>query len=46
MGGVVRKPVGPGAALLAVAVAAFIGMVIVLAEALVRWAARLNPKKP
>ena len=40
------KPVQTSTALLAVAMAAFIGTVIVLAEALVRLAAWLKPKKP
>jgi hypothetical protein len=39
----VQKPVGVWTAALAVAVAAFIGTVIILAEALVRLAARLRP---
>jgi uncharacterized membrane protein YcjF (UPF0283 family) len=39
---VVQKPVRAGAAITAVAVAALIGSVIVIAQALVRLAARLH----
>jgi hypothetical protein len=38
----VRKPVNTGAAIVAVALAAFIGTVIVIVQALVRVAARVR----
>ncbi len=46
-----QSPIQTGAALLAVLVAAAMGTVIILAEALVRWAARINeartaPRRP